>query len=95
MAPEPKKPRKLAAAKAREAEATGDFVVIEQCGLKLRIPVGNIPLAAIDAARAGDGWGTTKALLGAEQWEALRKAGAGSRDIDELGKKLEEATGGN
>jgi hypothetical protein len=90
-----KKPRKSAAAKAREAEAADDFVVIEQRGVKLRIPVGNIPIAAIDAARAGDNYGCTKALLGEEQWKALTAAGAGSRDIDELGEKLAEATGGN
>jgi len=90
-----KKPRKSPAAKAREAEAADDFVVIEQCGLKLRIPVGNIPIAAIDAALDGDNYACTKALLGEEQWKALTAAGAGSRDIDELGKKLTEATGGN
>jgi hypothetical protein len=90
-----KKPAKSAAAKAREAEAADGFVVLEQCGVKLRIPVGNVPIAAIDAARAGDEWGCTKALLGEEQWNALRDAGAGSRDIDDLGKKLTEATGGN
>lgn len=91
----PKKPRKSAASKAREAEAADDSVVIEQCGVKLRIPVGNIPIAAIDAALVGDEYGATKALLGEEQWKALSDAGAGSRDIGELSKKVSEAMPGN
>jgi hypothetical protein len=92
----PKKPRKSAAAKAREAEAAGDFLFIEICGVNLRIPIGNIPIAAMDAARAGaDGYGVMKALLGEEQWKALSDAGAGSRDITALEDKFQEATGGN
>lgn len=92
----PKKPRKSAAAKAREAEAADDSVTIEQCGVKLRIPVGNIPIAAIDAARAGDNYGVTKAMVGEEQWKSLGAAGAGARDVQELGDKIAEAaTGGN
>lgn len=94
-AEEPKKPKKSSAARAREAEAADDFVVIEQCGVRLRVPVHNVPLAAMDAARAGDDYGSTKALLGEEQWRALSDAGAGSRDLRELGKKITEAARGN
>jgi hypothetical protein len=93
--PVPKKPRKSAAAKAREAEAAADSVVIEQCGVKLRIPIGNIPIGAIDAARDGDNYGSVKALIGEEQWKALSDAGAGARDVGELGDKIAEAAGGN
>lgn len=96
-----RKPKKTAAqkaaarAKARQAEAADGFAVIEQCGVTLRIPVANIPIAAIEAAREGDGFGATKALLGEKQWKALRDAGAGSRDLDEIGEKMREAAGGN
>lgn len=92
---EPKRPRKSSAAKAREAEAADDCVVIEQCGVKLRVPVHNVPIDAMEAARAGDAYGATKALLGEEQWKALRDAGAGSRDLRELDAKIGEATRGN
>lgn len=91
----PKKPRKSSAAKAREAEAADDCVVIEQCGVKLRIPIGNVPIAAIDAARDGDDYGATKGMVGEKQWKALGDAGAGSRDIGELAGKIAEAAGGN
>lgn len=84
-----------ARAKARQAEAADGFVVIEQCGVTLRLPVGNMPIGAIEAARAGDGFGATKAMVGEEQWEALRAAGAGARDLDEIGEKMMEAAGGN
>jgi hypothetical protein len=93
---QPKKPRKAAAAKAREAEATEGFAVVEQCGVKLRVPIANIPIGAVDASLAGDEYGATKAWVGEEQWKALRDAGAGHRDIRELGAKIgEAAVGGN
>ncbi|EFG75245.1 hypothetical protein HMPREF0591_4808 [Mycobacterium parascrofulaceum ATCC BAA-614] len=89
------KKTKSSAAKAREAEAADDCVVIEQCGVTLHVPVHNVPIDAMEAARAGDDYGATKALLGEEQWNALRGAGAGSRDLRELGDKIRAATQGN
>lgn len=93
--PETNRPRKSPAAKAREAEAADDCVVIEQCGVTLQVPVHNVPIDAMEAARAGDNFATTKALLGQEQWDALRAAGAGSRDLRELSDKITAATQGN
>lgn len=92
------KPRKRAAAKvsvaAREAEADDGFVALEQCGVKLRIPVGKkVPISAIDAFRDGDNYEGTKQMLGAKQWQALSDAGMNGDDLDELGGKLSEATG--
>ena len=87
------RPRKVAAA-AREAEADDGFVNLEQCGVKLRIPVGKkVPVAAIDAFRDGDNYEGTKQMLGAKQWQALSDAGMNGDDLDELGAKLSEATG--
>lgn len=92
---EPKKAKKSSAAKAREAEAADDCVVIEQCGVSLQVPVHNVPIDAMEAARAGDNYGATKAMLGEEQWKALRDAGAGSRDLRELSDKIAAAAQGN
>jgi hypothetical protein len=89
----PKKKRSIAA-EAREAEAGDGFVVVEQCGVTLRIPVsGKVPLAAIDAFRDGDNYAGTKIMLGDEQWKALTAAGATMDDLDALGAKLMEAAG--
>jgi hypothetical protein len=79
---------------AREAEAEDGYLNVEQCGVKLRIPIGGkIPLAAIDLFRVGDNYGGTKAMLGASQWKRLVAAGATSDDLDELGKKLNGVSG--
>jgi hypothetical protein len=79
---------------AREGEAEDGFVRIEQCGVSLRIPVkGKIPLSAIDLFREGDNYGGTKEMVGAEQWKKLVAAGATNDDLDELGKKLADASG--
>lgn len=92
-APAPK-PRKKVAAAAREAEADDGFVQLQQCGVKLRIPVGKkVPVAAIDAFRDGDSYEGTKQMLGKDQWQALSDAGMNGDDLDELGAKLSEATG--
>jgi hypothetical protein len=91
-----KSPRKKAtpSAAARQAEAEDGFVVLEQCGVKLRLPVGGkLPLAAIDCFRAGDNYGGTKAMLGEKQWNLLVAAGATSDDLDELGGKLNASSG--
>lgn len=85
----PVKPKKKASVAAREAEADDGYLNVEQCGVKLRIPIaGKIPLAAIDLFRVGDNYGGTKAMVGEEQWKLLVAAGATSDDLDELGKKL-------
>lgn len=91
-APPPKK--KLSVA-AREAEASDDgYVTLEQCGVTVRVPVrGKVPIAAVDAFRDGDNYEGTKQMLGAEQWKRLSDAGLTMDDLDELGKKLNEATG--
>lgn len=82
------------AAAARQAEVENGFVVIEQCGISLRLPVrGKIPLSAIEFFRAGDNYGGTKEMLGEGQWARLVAAGATSDDLDEIGKKLNEASG--
>lgn len=102
--PKPR-PRKKVSVEAREAEASDDgFVNLEQCGVKLRIPVGKkVPVSAIDAyRRAGSSdaeekkWAIydgTREMLGEEQWKALSDAGMTGEDLDELAAKLSEATG--
>lgn len=93
--PKPKgRPRKKTAAAAQEAEAGDGFVNLEQCGVKLRIPIGKkVPIAAIDAFRDGDNYEGTRQMLGKDQWQALSDAGMNGEDLDELGAKLSEATG--
>lgn len=81
---------------AQEAEAEDGFVTLEQRGIKLRIPVrGKVPIAAVDAFRAGDNYEGTKQMIGAEQWKLLSDAGLTMDDLDELGEKLNEVSGGN
>lgn len=92
-----KKPRKSPVAKAREAEAADDdLLLMEVRGVELRLPIRNIPIRVMDVARSGgDSYDVTKALIGEAQWKALSDAGAGSRDIAEIEQKYAEASGGN
>jgi hypothetical protein len=92
--PKPK-PKKVSASEvARQAEVVDDVVIVEQCGVKLRIPIaGKTPIAALDAYLVGDEYRGNKALLGAEQWQALIDAGATMDDLDEIGNKIKEAAG--
>lgn len=86
--PEKKKP-----ADARKAEADG-FIDIEQCGVSLRIPLGeNVPLAAYMAFRADDEMRGTELLLGPEQWAAFMDANPTVGDFAEIGRKLTEVLG--
>ena len=93
--PKPKAKKKVSAVvEAQEAEADDGFVTIEQRGITLRIPVsGKVPLAAVDAFRAGDNYEGTKQMLGAQQWKQLSDAGLTMDDLDEIGEKLQAATG--
>lgn len=94
-APAAKPKKKKASVAAREAEAEDDgFITVEQRGVTLRIPVkGKLPIAAIDAFRVGDNYEGTKQMLGEEQWNRLRDAGITMDDLDEIGKKIREASG--
>lgn len=82
------------AAAARKDEADEDVVVIEHCGIKLRIPVrGKRPIAAIDAFRRGDNYEGNRRMLGDEQWKLLSDAGMTLEELDALGEKLNAALG--
>ena len=92
-APTPKDRPKKKSADARKAEADG-FIDIEQCGVALRIPLGeNVPLAAYMAFKADDEMRGTELLLGAEQWQAFMDANPTVGDFAEIGKKLSEVLG--
>lgn len=84
-------------ASAREAEAEDGFVTLEQCGVTLRIGVGeNLPGAVIDAYMDGGSfanWKALKAMLGDEQWRRLIEAGATQGQLQELDKKIGELAG--
>lgn len=93
-APTAPKPRKKLSVAAREAEAEDGFVIVEQCGVTLRVPGGGkIPVAAMDEFRRGDNYEGTKQLIGDDQWELLKDAGMTMDDLEELGAKLKEAWG--
>lgn len=102
--PQDRTPKKSAA--ARKAEADG-FVVIEACGLKLRIELDNIPIKALlrfeglnddlteipkEEKPKADLQGTME-LLGAEQWAALLARNPGTRDFAEIGEKFQSLVG--
>lgn len=93
--PEPdRKPKKKAAAAAREAEADDGFAVVEQCGVTLRIPVGGkMPVKAYIAFRDGDEIGGSELLLGPKQWQQLMDADPTLDDMNEIGAKLQALLG--
>jgi hypothetical protein len=95
IAPKPeRKKKKSPVSAAQEGEAGNGFVTLELRGLSLTVPVrGKIPIAAVEAFRAGDNFEGTKQMIGAEQWKLLRDAGVTMDDLDELGRQLNEATG--
>ena len=89
--PQDRKKRK--SADARKAEADG-FIDIEQCGIALRIPLGeNVPLTAYMAFKDGDEMRGTELLLGSEQWAAFIGADPTVGDFAEIGRKLSEVLG--
>lgn len=91
--PKPKGQPRKRSVNARKAEADG-FIDIEQCGVQLRIPLGeNVPLAAYMAFKDDDEMRGTELLLGAEQWQAFMDANPTVGDFAEIGKKLSEVLG--
>jgi hypothetical protein len=92
-AAQPQDRKKKKSADARKAEADG-FIDIEQCGIALRIPLGeNVPLAAYMAFKDDDEMRGTELLLGAEQWSAFLAANPTVGDFAEIGKKLTDVLG--
>lgn len=93
--PEPApKSKKKASVAAREAEADDGHVIVEQCGLRLRVPQGGkVPLTAYMAFLRGDELGGTELLLGPEQWAAFLDKNPTIEDFTAIGKQLEEFSG--
>src|SRR5262245_16357645 len=93
--PQDHKPKKSAA--ARQAEADG-VAIIEQCGVELRIDMGNLPIKALmrldglndDLTSMGEVEKRRSELmafmelLGPEQWAALLDKNPGTRDFAEF-----------
>ena len=97
-APQDRKPKKASPSTevriAETADDNGKFVTVEQCGVELRIPVGdNMPLEAVIEFTTGNDFAGTAALLGEEQWAAFRAAKPTLADYNELGSKLKAAAG--
>lgn len=79
---------------ARQAEAEDGFVIVEQCGMALNIPIGGkVPLEAFIAFKAGDEIGGTELLLGEEQWAEFLKRKPTLDDFNDIGRALNEAAG--
>lgn len=92
-APKPQDHKKKRSAEARKAEADG-FIDVEQCGVALRIPLGeNVPLEAYMAFKNDDELRGTELLLGAEQWQAFLAAKPTVGDFAAIGQKLTDALG--
>lgn len=92
-AAKPQDRKKKKSPDARQAEVDG-YIDIEQCGVALRIPLGEkVPLAAYMAFRADDEMRGTELLLGAEQWAAFMAANPTVGDFAEIGKKLTDVLG--
>lgn len=92
--PQDHNPKKSAAARKAEAAADDGYVTVEQCGVKLRIPIGGeTPLEAAIAFADGDDFAGTRLLLGEKQWQAFLAKKPTVTDYNEIGTKLQEATG--
>lgn len=92
-APAPTDRKKKKSADARKAEADG-FIVIEQCGIELTVPLGEkVPLAAYMAFKDGDEMRGTELLIGSEQWAAFMGANPTVGDFAEIGQKLTDVLG--
>lgn len=92
-APAPTDRKKKKSVDGRKAEADG-FIVIEQCGIELTIPLGEkVPLAAYMAFKDGDEMRGTELLVGAEQWSAFMEKNPTVGDFAEIGKKLTDVLG--
>lgn len=92
-APKTKDHPKKKSVDGRKAEADG-FIVIEQCGIELTIPLGEkVPLSAYMAFKDGDEMRGTELLVGAEQWAAFMAANPTVGDFAEIGKKLTDVLG--
>lgn len=92
-APRPTDRKKKKSVDARKAEADG-FVDIEQCGVKLRIPVGKrVPLKAYMAFKDGDEMLGTRLLIGDEQWAEFLEQDPDIEDFEQIGEKLTELLG--
>jgi len=87
-APVPQDHKSAKSEQARQAEADG-FLLIEQCGVQLKVPVaGKVPLKAFAAFKKGDELLGTELLLGAEQWEEFMACEPTVADFAEIGEKL-------
>lgn len=87
------KASKKKSAEARQAEADG-FIVIEQCGIELTVPVGRkVPLKAYAAFKNGNEMLGTELLVGEEQWAAFMAQNPTVGDFEEIGQKLTDALG--
>lgn len=92
-APKPKDRARKKTVDARKAEVDG-FVDIEQCGVQLRIPVGEkVPLEAYMAFKDGDEMRGTQLLFGADQWAEFIAAKPTVGDFAEIGEKLNAVLG--
>jgi hypothetical protein len=92
-APQPQDRKKKKSAQARQAEVDG-YIDIEQCGVPLRIPLGDkVPLTAYMAFKDDDEMRGTELLLGAEQWSAFLAANPTVGDFAEIGQKLTDVLG--
>lgn len=105
-APQPQDHKKKKSAAARAAEAGDGYITIEQCGVELRIPIkGKVPTKAMlrfrnlndDLTEIDDPFKAnmmgTRELLDTEQWEKLLAANPCAEDFQEIGKKIQEASG--
>jgi hypothetical protein len=96
-APQPQDHKQKQSAAARKAEADG-FVIVEQCGIELKIPVGaeaplEVLILSTQEPSVERDLKITEEVLGAEQWAALRAAKPKIGDLNELSQKIREATG--
>lgn len=100
IAPKPeRKKKKSPVSAAQEAEAGDGYVTVEQCGVKLRIGIGGqMPAGVVDIVVDGTNdphskWKAVREWVGDEQWKQLKAAGMTQNDVEELDRKLGEASG--
>lgn len=92
----PTRKRASAASAARRAEAADDeYVIIERCGVTIRIPrdQGQWPIGVLRRFTGGNEVGAMLMLIGDAQVDALESAGAVADDLTAIADEFAAAIG--
>ena len=81
--------------RARRAEAEGEDVVFDCCGVEVIVPrdQADWSVEALEKFAEGNHVLGLRELVGAQTWQAIKGAGAKRRDLDDLSRDMQEELG--